>query len=83
MPRIVGLLSKDFVVLVLIASLAAAPLGYFAMQKWLDRFAYKIAVSPWVFVLAAGAALLIALLTVSYQAVRAASTDPAKSLRYE
>lgn len=80
---IVALLSREFVVLVLVASLAAVPLAYFAMDRWLDNFAYHIDLSWWMFALAGAAALAVALLTVSYQAVKAALADPVKSIRYE
>jgi putative ABC transport system permease protein len=78
-----GLLSKDFVQLVLIANLIAWPIGYFAMNKWLQNFAYRIDMSWWVFALAGGLALVIALLTVSTQAIKAALANPVESLRYE
>jgi putative ABC transport system permease protein len=81
--HLVGLLSKDFVKLVAVAFVIAAPIAYFTMNRWLEDFAYHIDLSVWVFLVAGGAALLIALLTVSYQAIRAALTDPVKSLRYE
>ena len=81
--QIVGLLSKDFLKLVLIACLIAFPLAWWGMNKWLQDFAYRTEISVWVFVLAGVAALLIALLTVSYQAVRAAVSNPVKSLRTE
>jgi putative ABC transport system permease protein len=80
---IVLLLSKEFVRLVALAFVVAAPLAYFATQRWLDDFAFRINLSWWIFALAGGTALLIALLTVSYQSIRAALTDPIKSLRYE
>jgi putative ABC transport system permease protein len=80
---IVGLLSKDFVKLVLIANLIAWPIAYFAMNIWLQDFAYRIEIGWWLFAAAAGAALLIALLTVSAQAIKAALANPVESLRYE
>jgi putative ABC transport system permease protein len=80
---IIGLLSKDFVKLVLVANLIAWPIAYFAMNKWLQDFAYRIEISWWVFALAGGLALLIALLTVSFQAIKAALANPVDSLRYE
>ncbi len=82
-PGIVGLLSKDFARLVLIANLVAWPAAYFAMKAWLANFAYHIDLGVGLFVLAAAVALAIALLTVSYQSIRAATADPVKSLRYE
>ena len=80
---IVVLLSKDFVRLVGIALVVAAPLAYFARQWWLQRFAYQVDLSWQTFLLAGALALGIALLTVSYQAIRAALADPVKALRYE
>ena len=82
-PGIVGLLSKDFVVLVVVASLIAFPIAWWALDKWLQDFAYRIDV-PWMAF--GGAALLvlfIALLTVSFQAIKAALMNPVKSLRTE
>lgn len=82
-PSIVGLLSKDFVKLVVIALIVAVPVAYYVMGRWLDGFAYRIEMGPSVFLLAGVVALLIALATVSYQAIRAAIADPVRSLRYE
>ncbi len=80
---IVGLLSKDFLGLVAVAVVLAAPVAYLGMSRWLEGFAYRIALGPGVFLAAGAAALLIALLTVSYQALKAARTDPTKALRSE
>ncbi len=80
---IVMLLSKEFTRLVLLGLLVATPLAWFAMNKWLDNFAYRIDIGWWVFALAGGSALLIALLTVSTQAIRAAVANPVEALRYE
>ncbi|MGH7600667.1 MAG: ABC transporter permease, partial [bacterium] len=80
---IVGLLSKDFVKLVLVGFIVATPLAYFAMQRWLQDFAYRIEIDWWVFALAGGIAFVIALLTVSYQALKAALANPVEALRYE
>ncbi|MCI0692122.1 ABC transporter permease [candidate division KSB1 bacterium] len=80
---IVNLLSKDFVKNVLLANCIAWPLAYFAMNKWLENFAYRIDVGWPMFALAGGAALLIALLTVSTQAIKAALANPVEALRYE
>jgi putative ABC transport system permease protein len=77
------LLTRDFVALVLIAFLIASPLAWILMNKWLEGFAYRITVSWWTFVLAGASAVLIALLTVSFQAIKAASANPVKSLRSE
>jgi len=80
---IVGMLSKDFAKLVLIASVIAFPVSWWAMNKWLQSFAYRIHIGWWVFVVAGLAAILIALITVSFQAIKAAIANPAKSLRTE
>jgi len=81
--QIIGLFAKDFLQLVLIAFLIAGPLGWYAMNSWLRDFAYRINISWWIFVLSGAVALLIALLTVSHQALRAATANPVKSLRTE
>ncbi len=80
---IVGLLSKEFVKLVLIANLLAWPIAYLAMNRWLQDFAYRIDLGWDVFALAGGLALIIALLTVSTQAIKAALANPVEALRYE
>jgi putative ABC transport system permease protein len=80
---IVGLLSRDFVKLVLIANLIAWPVAWFAMNRWLQDFAYRIEMNWWVFALAGVSALLIALLTISSQAIKAALANPVEALRYE
>ena len=77
------LLSKEFLVLVTIAILVASPVEWFFMQNWLLDYAYKIDMSWWMFVVAGIAALLIALITVSFQSVRAALANPITSLRSE
>ena len=77
------LLSKEFIKLVLLANLVAWPIAWYGMNKWLQNFAYRIEMSWWIFFLAGGIALVIALLTVSVQAIRAASANPVESLRYE
>ena len=80
---IVGLLSKNFLVLVMIASLIAFPIAWWAMNSWLKDFPYRVNISWWVFGIAIIAALGVALLTVSFQAVKAALANPVKSLRTE
>ncbi|QJW91486.1 FtsX-like permease family protein [Spirosoma taeanense] len=80
---IVGLLSRDFIKLVLIAIMIASPVAWWAMNQWLSDFAYKIDIEWWVFVLAGLLAILIALLTVSFQSIKAALMNPVKSLRTE
>ncbi|MEO6539953.1 MAG: FtsX-like permease family protein, partial [Ferruginibacter sp.] len=81
--NITALLSKDFIKLVIISVIIASPIAYFLMNKWLQEFAYRISLDWWVFVLAGLLALLIALLTVSSQAIKAALANPVKSLRSE
>jgi putative ABC transport system permease protein len=81
--RIVVLLSKDFVVLVIVASLVAFPLAWWGLNNWLRDFAYRIDV-PWIaFLGAAALSLFVALATVSFQAIKAALMNPVKSLRTE
>ena len=80
---IVTMLSKDFLRLVLIAALIAFPVAWWAMDQWLHDFAYQVAISWWVFIVAGFTALLIALLTISFQAIKAAVANPVKSLRTE
>ncbi len=77
------LLSKDFIFLVLIACAIAVPVAWYAMHEWLEQYEYKITIGFGVFILVVLVALLITLLTVSYQAIRAASANPVKSLRTE
>lgn len=81
--QITAMLSKDFVVLVLIALVIASPVAYWAMSRWLENFAYKISITWWIFVSAGVIALLIALMTISGQAIRAAMANPVKALRTE
>lgn len=81
--NVITMLSKEFIILVVIANLIAWPVAYFIMTKWLEEFAYKIDLNLGVFVLAGLIVLIIALLTVSYQAAKAAIANPVKSLRYE
>ena len=80
---LVGLLSKDFLKLVIISCLLAFPLAWLALSKWLQTYQYHITINLWVFTLAGIAALLIALATVSFQAVKAALMNPVKSLKNE
>ena len=81
--NIVALLSKDFIKLVFIAALIAFPVAWWAMINWLEDFAYRINIQWWVFVIGGSAALLIALFTVSFQAIKAAIANPVKNLRTE
>jgi putative ABC transport system permease protein len=80
---IVTLLSKDFLVLVAISALIAFPVAWYAMNKWLQDFAYRINMPWWVFIMAGIIAALIALITISFQAIKAAVANPVKSLRTE
>ena len=80
---IFALLSKEFAILVLMANIFAWPTAYLLMQKWLQNFAYRVPMEPWLFVLAAVLAFVIALVTVSFQAMKAALANPVESLRYE
>lgn len=81
--QVTKMLSKEFLKLVLIASLIAFPVAWWAMHKWLQSFAYRINISWGAFLIAGLAALLIALITVSFQAIKAAVSNPVKSLRTE
>ncbi len=81
--EIVVTLSKEFMKWVIIANVIAWPIAYYAMNKWLQNFAYKIEVVPWMFLLSGIVVLVIALLTVSFHAIKAATANPVESLRYE
>jgi putative ABC transport system permease protein len=81
--NIVALLSREYAILILLSSVIAAPLAYYAMNRWLQNFAYRMDLGVWSFLAASVLALVIAFLTVSYQAFRAAVVNPVKSLRYE
>ena len=82
-PDITKMLSKDFLKLVIIAVVIATPIAWWAMSKWLEDFAYRVNISWWIFIVAGGLALMIAMLTVSLQAIKAAIANPVKSLRTE
>jgi putative ABC transport system permease protein len=82
-PRVILLLSREVVLLVVAASLIAAPLGFLAMRKWLATFAYRIDLNPSLFIVTAVTTLSIAVLTVSYRAVKAAFANPADAIRHE
>ena len=81
--RIAALLSRDFITLVLIAIAIASPIAWYFSNQWLQDFAYRTAISWWIFVVAGLAAVIIALITISFQAVKAAFQNPVKSLRTE
>jgi ABC-type antimicrobial peptide transport system permease subunit len=80
---ITTLLSKDFVKLVIISILIASPVAWWSMGKWLSDYTYRINISVWVFLVAGLIAIVISLMTVSYQAIKAAIANPVKSLRTE
>ena len=82
-PGIFMLLSKEYVLLVTVSILIASPVAYYFMTKWLENFAYRTSIGIGIFLAAMAAILLIALLTVSYQSVRAAYTNPSETLKYE
>ncbi|MFA9452729.1 MAG: ABC transporter permease [Candidatus Aminicenantaceae bacterium] len=82
-PGVVALLARDFVKLVLIANLVAWPLAYFIMNRWMQNFAYRAGITIWIFFLTGLAAMTIALLTVSFQSIRAALSDPVRAIKYE
>lgn len=81
--QITTMLSKDFVVLVVMAIVIASPIAWWAMDKWLENFVYRINISWWIFLAAGSAVILISLITISVQSVRAAMVNPVKSLRRE
>jgi len=82
-PQITLMLSKDFIKLVAIAIIIASPIGWWAANKWLQDFAYRIELESWIFILAGLSAITIALITVSFQAIKSATVNPVKSLRTE
>jgi putative ABC transport system permease protein len=81
--EIVILLNKDFVKWVIVAFFVATPVAWYAMNRWLENFAYKIELSWWIFAFAGITALAIAMLTVSWHTFRAARQNPVEALRYE
>jgi putative ABC transport system permease protein len=83
LSAIVTLLSKDFLKLVMVAIVIAAPFAWYFMHKWLQGFAYRISIGWWVFIAAGSLAIIIALVTIGFQAIRAAIANPVKSLRTE
>ncbi|MGZ8539815.1 MAG: ABC transporter permease [Chitinophagaceae bacterium] len=83
LPGIIKLLSKDFLKLVVIALIIAAPLAWYFMDKWLQDFAYRISIGWWVFIIAGALAVIVAFITIGFQAVRAGIANPVKSLRTE
>jgi len=81
--EVMALLNKDLIKLVVIAFIIATPVAWYSMYKWLQDFAYRTAISWWIFLLAGLIALFIALATVSLQSWRAATRNPVEALRYE
>jgi putative ABC transport system permease protein len=81
--NIVGMLSKDFLKLVVIAAIIAFPVAWWGMNKWLEDFAYRIRISWWIFIAAGVVAVLIAMITVSFKAIKAALANPVRNLRNE
>ena len=81
--KIVTLVSKDLIILVLLANIFAWPAAYFVINNWLQNFAYKTNINPWVFILSGVFALVIAFITVSFQVVKASTTNPVEALKYE
>ena len=80
---IVGLLSKDFIKLVFVAILIATPVSWFAMRKWLEGFAYQTPIHWWIFLIAGGLAIVVAMVTISFQSIKAALMNPVNSLKSE
>jgi len=81
--RITTLLSKELITLVVISFIIATPVAYWGMSKWLMDYSYRVSISWWVFALAGALSVVIALLTVSYQSIKAALANPVKNLRAE
>lgn len=81
--NVVRLLTKDFLILVVVAFLIASPLAYFIMQIWLQDFPYRITIKWWIFIIAGVSALVITIITVSFHAIKAATSNPVKSIRTE
>jgi putative ABC transport system permease protein len=80
---ITGLMSKDFLTLVGISFLIASPIAWWAMHNWLENYSYAISIQWWVFALAAFLSLVISAFSVGYQSIKAATSNPVKSLRTE
>ena len=81
--RIMFMLTKDLINMIFFSIVAACPIVYLLMKKWLDNFASRISLSVWIFILSGLMAIAIALLTVSYQSIKVATANPVDSLRYE
>jgi putative ABC transport system permease protein len=83
LPQIIAMLSREFIKWVILAAFLACPVAFFALNQWLHTFAYRISISIGIFALSTLLTLLIALVTISYHAFRAARANPVDSLRYE
>ncbi len=81
--NVMMILSKEFTKWVILANAFAWPLAYIVMSRWPQNFAYRVRIEPWTFLLSAGIALIVAILTVSYQSIKSAVANPVESLRYE
>ena len=81
--NIITLIMKEFVLLVALSALLACPLAFYGMEKWLENFEFRMALGPEMFILASGLAVAVAAVTLSYQAIKASLTNPAKTLKYE
>jgi putative ABC transport system permease protein len=81
--QILNLQSREFCFIALISALLVSPVAFYVMRQWLQNFAYRIDLTIWPFLLAGSAALVISLLTISWQAIRAATANPVEALRYE
>jgi ABC-type antimicrobial peptide transport system permease subunit len=77
------MLAKEFIVLIIFAIVISSPIAWYFIHQWLQNFAYRVNISWWLFAFAGIAAFLIALITISYQAIKAALSNPVKSLRAE
>jgi ABC-type antimicrobial peptide transport system permease subunit len=82
-PGILKLMTREFIILILVANIIAWPVAYYAMSRWLRDFAYRIPVEWYVFIMAALITLIVAMATIGYQAIKAAQTNPVKTLKYE
>jgi putative ABC transport system permease protein len=82
-PNITVLMSREFILWVIIANIIAWPAAYLAMSRWLSNFAYRVNVHVWTFLFSSVLVIIFAMVTVSYQAIRAAVSNPVDSLRYE
>ena len=82
-PGIISLLVLQFLKWVLIANVVAWPVAYLVMRQWLQNFAYKTSITLWIFLLAGGLAVVIAVMTIAYQSIKAALNNPVDSLRFE